>query len=86
MASLAEVIASVQQEDLNEMRNTLQAAEDETDVEMAIRVYEAELTAWMAREADQCLARGVARDVLADASAFFFFFSLFIVYIQPLGL
>lgn len=68
MASLAEVIASVQQEDLNEMRSNLQA-EDESDVEMAIRLYEAELTAWMAREADQCLARGVAQDVLADAGA-----------------
>lgn len=68
MASLAEVIASVQQEDLNEMRNNFQA-EDESDLEMAIRLYEAELTDWMAREADQCLARGVARDVLADASA-----------------
>lgn len=68
MASLAEVIVSVQQEDLNEMRSNLQA-EDESDVEMAIRLYEAELTAWMAREADQCLARSVARDALANASA-----------------
>lgn len=36
---------------------------------MAIRLYEAELITWMAREADQCLAQSVARDILADASA-----------------
>lgn len=68
MASLAEVIGSVQQEDLNEIRDNLET-DDESDVEMAIQLYEEELTAWMAREADQCLARSLARDTLADARA-----------------
>lgn len=68
MSSSAEVIASLQQEDLNEMKSSLQA-EDELDVEMAIRLYEAELTTWIAREADQCLARSIAGAVLADAKA-----------------
>lgn len=68
MSSSAEVIASVQQEDLSELKSSLQA-EDESDVEMAVRFYEAELTAWIAREADQRLARSIARAVLADAKA-----------------
>ena len=68
MSSSAEVIASVQQGDLNEMRSSLQA-EDESDVEMAIRLYEAELASWMAREANLSLARSIARDFLADAQA-----------------
>lgn len=48
------------------MRSNFQV-EDGSDVEMAIRLVEAELTSWMAREADQSLAQSIARDVLADA-------------------
>lgn len=68
MSSSAEVIVSVQQGDQDEMRSSLQA-EDESDVEMAIRLYEAELASWMAREADLRLVRSIARDDLADAQA-----------------
>lgn len=68
MSSSADVIASVQQGDLNEMKSSLQA-EGESDVEMAIRLYEAELASWMAREADLRLAHSIARAVLADAQA-----------------
>lgn len=66
MSSSAEAIVRVQQGDLNEMRSSLQV-EDGSDLEMAIRLYEAELASLMALETDRRLARSVARDVLADA-------------------
>ena len=65
----ASLSASLQREDLQEIRNRFRQQETDQltrDLEMAIQLYEAEIDMWETTIADQSMARSQARAVLQD--------------------
>lgn len=64
----ADLAVSLQREDLRAIHDDLEQATDQlaTDCEMAIQLYEIELSAWEGMNADRNMARSLAQAVLED--------------------